>query len=197
LQFLGEKMGIAQWAKRLGVKPGVISSRIHDGWPIEATLTRPCRKGVSLGPKKSPDGKVVGHYTPIKPTNRQVQHYRSNLELKFMRLLDADPCVLSWSYENIFIEFTRDGVNHRTLPDFIVTLDSGKRFVCEVKGNYYLPRHLQGGRYDVVRSWAHDHGMPYVLWTEDGFMFHERIEAMREEVLRESHDPAAAPAPKA
>lgn len=121
---------------------------------------------------------VYGEYIPEKTSNRSLHHYRSSLELRFMKLLDADLQVSSWSYEISVVEFTRDGVRHRTIPDFIVTFDNGKRFVAEVKGIYYLSRHLESGRYDAVRSWAHAHGMAYVLWTERGWLWNDKIEAI-------------------
>lgn len=143
---------------------------------------------------------AMGHYDPSKPTNRTPQHYRSRLELKFMKLIDNDARVESWSYETSVVEFVRGGKKHRTVPDFIVAFTDGKRFVCEVKGAYFLSRHLESGNYDAVRSWSHDRGMAYVLWTERGWLWHDQIEGMRTEALREEQSdpkPAAAQAPKA
>lgn len=45
----GESLTVAEWARRLGVGPGVISMRIRRGWPPEKAVTTP-QKRTSNGP---------------------------------------------------------------------------------------------------------------------------------------------------
>lgn len=41
LEHDGLRMSVADWARRLGVKPCVLYSRLHYGWSVERTLTQP------------------------------------------------------------------------------------------------------------------------------------------------------------
>lgn len=41
LEFQGEQLSIAQWAKRIGISRTTLSSRLRKGWSIEKTLTEP------------------------------------------------------------------------------------------------------------------------------------------------------------
>lgn len=65
--------------------------------------------------------------------------YRSWWEFKFMRRLDADSSVLSWSSEEIMIQYISpiDGKPHRYFPDFYVEKllpnRTVKKFVIEIK----------------------------------------------------------------
>lgn len=39
LEYDGKRMTVTQWAKEIGIKPGTLFSRIHNGWPIEDILS--------------------------------------------------------------------------------------------------------------------------------------------------------------
>jgi hypothetical protein len=34
-------MSVAEWARELGVSASTLRARLHDGWSVEQTLTRP------------------------------------------------------------------------------------------------------------------------------------------------------------
>ena len=39
LEYDGKRMTVTQWAKEIGIKPGTLFSRIHNGWPVEDILS--------------------------------------------------------------------------------------------------------------------------------------------------------------
>lgn len=44
IKFRGEALSVADWARRIGVKPHTISMRLNSyGWPIERALTEGAR----------------------------------------------------------------------------------------------------------------------------------------------------------
>lgn len=43
VEFNGERMCIAEWAERTGIKQGTLGYRIRSGWSIERALTEPVR----------------------------------------------------------------------------------------------------------------------------------------------------------
>ena len=70
--------------------------------------------------------KYKGDYTKIT--------YRSGWELKFMKYLDRQPNVLSWSSEEVIIPYKSpiDNKWHRYYPDFWVKTKQGETLV-EIK----------------------------------------------------------------
>lgn len=44
LEHDGIRLPVAEWARRLGMKPHVLYSRLHYGWSVERALTQPVRK---------------------------------------------------------------------------------------------------------------------------------------------------------
>lgn len=45
LEHGGLKLSVVQWARRLGIKPQILYSRLYYGWSVERTLTQPVRGG--------------------------------------------------------------------------------------------------------------------------------------------------------
>lgn len=107
-------------------------------------------------------GYIRGYYTPQKPSNRNPQHYRSSLELRFMQLLDADPSVLAWTYESSRVALEGGGF---TVPDFLVErADSCE--VVETKGSFFARTFIGSRRHVAAKAWAEAMGATYRLVTE-------------------------------
>lgn len=51
IEFNGVRKTVAQWSRELGVHSGTIQHRIEVGWPLEAALTTPSKRGRSLRPR--------------------------------------------------------------------------------------------------------------------------------------------------
>jgi hypothetical protein len=80
-----------------------------------------------------------GIYTPINPSkyigDPKNIIYRSNLEKRFFKILDANPDVVQWGSEEFFIPYYSpvDKKMHRYFVDLIVKNSKGKIFVIEIK----------------------------------------------------------------
>jgi hypothetical protein len=44
LEFRGERLTISQWARKIGIKPSALSSRLKRGWGVEKALTTPLKQ---------------------------------------------------------------------------------------------------------------------------------------------------------
>jgi hypothetical protein len=130
-------------------------------------------------------GHVKGKYKPTKTSNRELHHYRSGLELLFMRMLDSDDDVTYWEYESTCVPC---GTTH-TVPDFIITRLSGVE-VVEAKGKYYLKAYLEGPRHPAVAVWARAHSCGYRVFTENGYLTDEVINGRQQQ---EHQHPAVHP----
>lgn len=90
---------------------------------------------------------------------------RSSFEVAAVRVLEADPEVLSYTYEPRFT--LADGTF--ALPDFKVFLRSGNVKLVEVKAAWVLrlpPSHRKAIRLAVYRELAQTEGLPLEVWTE-------------------------------
>ncbi len=64
--------------------------------------------------------------------------FRSSYELRFMRILESNPEVEWWNFENIIIPYTMrhsttEVKRHNYIMDFQVKKTNGKMLLCEVK----------------------------------------------------------------
>jgi hypothetical protein len=90
---------------------------------------------------------------------------RSSHEVAAVRVLEADPEVLSYTYEPKFV--LADGTV--ALPDFKVWLRDGTAKLVEVKAAWvlHLPsNHRKAIRLAVYREIAQAEGLPFEVWTE-------------------------------
>lgn len=75
-------------------------------------------------------------YKPIK--NKQVITFKSRLECGYAILLDLNPLVKSWGYEDTTIQYVDDNGSHTHIIDFTINYSDGRIEYIEVK-----PENLQ------------------------------------------------------
>ena len=95
--------------------------------------------------------------------------FRSSWEEKYMRYLDSDPNVASWSYEKLIIEYVsnkRTGKVRKYYPDFFVEMKDGARVVIEIKQKRKLDQIIVRKKTKAAEEWCVSHGAIYRLLTE-------------------------------
>lgn len=89
----------------------------------------------------------TGVYVSTK-TNKTI-HYRSQLELDYCLILDADDNVKDWKYESFSIPVIKKGNFKKYTPDFFVEYVDGSFEVIEVK-----PKKLQKNTTNIAKMEA-------------------------------------------
>jgi len=109
----------------------------------------------------------TGVYTSLK--SGKTWKYRSGWELAVMKRLDVDVRVVSWTYEQIVIEYVsnnRTKKRRRYYPDFFVEYSDGSREIIEVKQSRKLTNPTVVKKAEAAKSWCESRGMTYVIITE-------------------------------
>jgi hypothetical protein len=95
--------------------------------------------------------------------------YRSGWELSYMKWLDANPDVETWTYEKLVIEYVSNLKTKRLrryYPDFYVKYVDGRIEVVEIKPK----RRLQGvtvqKKARAAVDWCAQNGATYIMLTE-------------------------------
>lgn len=93
-------------------------------------------------------------YNPRKYNGERPIIYRSSWELKFMRIVEFNPAVKSWTSESVCIPYMlqekckKTGKiitkRHNYFPDFTVILHDGTKFLVEVKPKNQCPMPKMG-----------------------------------------------------
>ena len=108
-----------------------------------------------------------GEYTSTK--SGQVCKFRSGWEEKVMHHLDADPSVVTWTYEQTVIEYVsniRTKKTRRYYPDFYVKYSDGREEVIEVKPKRKLDQLVVKKKTAAAREWCDARGMSFRILTE-------------------------------
>lgn len=95
--------------------------------------------------------------------------FRSSWEEKYMRHLDANSDVASWSYEKLVIEYVsnkRTGKTRKYYPDFFVELKNGDKLVIEIKQKRKLESSIVKKKAEAARLWCMSSGAIYKILTE-------------------------------
>lgn len=98
------------------------------------------------------------------PKTGKTHWYRSSWEKTFMELLDADDRVVSWLSEWTKIPYTLDGKRRLYVPDFLVTNDSGQKFLIEVKPYELRDRPMNLAKKDVASDLCTQNQWMYKQW---------------------------------
>jgi len=77
---------------------------------------------------------LSGTFSPKNNTKYNGKYpiiYRSSLELRFMKICDSSPSVLSWSSESYIVNYVspKDGKSHRYYPDFVIKAKNADNYV--------------------------------------------------------------------
>lgn len=86
-----------------------------------------------------------------------------------MQHLDSDPTVVSWTYEQIVIEYIsniRTKKVRKYYPDFYVKYSDGREEIIEVKPQRRLQTLVVRKKTSAGEAWASSRGMTYRLITE-------------------------------
>lgn len=92
---------------------------------------------------------------------------RSKLEKKF--ILKANKCLVVKkisSAEKLCIEYYHNNMKHRYLPDFRLDLKTGKVFIVEIKGSYYVDSEILNLKMAALKRYCKKHGYKSILLTE-------------------------------
>lgn len=124
-------------------------------------------------PPKKPKRKRKrkGHYhrgTHVSPIAGECK-YRSGWEQKYMEHLDADPSVVSWSYEKLVIEYVSNKKTKKIrkyYPDFQVEYLDGRKVIIEIKPSRKLQQAAVIKKVRAAKEWCTMHDFDYKILTE-------------------------------
>jgi len=108
-----------------------------------------------------------GSYTSTK-TNQVCKH-RSGWELSYMKWLDANDAVTTWSYEKLVIEYISNVKSKRVrryFPDFHVFYADGRVEVIEIKPKRRMTNVAVVKKAKAAIEWCNAHGATYIMLTE-------------------------------
>ncbi len=86
-----------------------------------------------------------------------------------MQWFDAESSVTSYGYESVAIPYvsnTRSGKTRRYLPDFLVNMADGSRWLVEVKPSKKLQQAVVKKKMLAGQRWCEEHGATYKFITE-------------------------------
>lgn len=114
--------------------------------------------------------KVNGYFSNHKKATNEKIYYRSLFELNAILFLEKTNNIISYTYEPYRLSYKNNSGNVRTyVVDFIVTYDTGKQIIVEIKPNcftnvdrYAINKH----KFDAARKYAEENNMTFEVWTE-------------------------------
>jgi len=112
-------------------------------------------------------------------------YYRSSYELKFLELIDTDLIVANIQYEEVVIPY---GSFQHYVPDYLVTLVDGRKFLVEIKPESFLSYCEE--KFEAARAWCSKNSAYFLVLTED-FLFSSSSTTS----LWETAEATAAPSP--
>lgn len=86
-----------------------------------------------------------------------------------MKHLDSDPTVVTWSYEQVVIEYVsniRTKKTRRYYPDFLVTFSDGRVELLEVKPRRKLMQQTVKKKAAAAVEWCREKNVTYRMLTE-------------------------------
>lgn len=108
-----------------------------------------------------------GEHTSSK--TGQICKYRSGWEELYMKYLDSNPDIETWTYEKTVIEYIsniRTNKIRKYYPDFYVKYRDGREVIIEVKPKRKLEQAIVMKKMTAAQSWCQSRGMSYQILTE-------------------------------
>lgn len=105
----------------------------------------------------------------ISPKATSECRYRSGWELVYLQHLDADPEVLSYSYEGIVIEYVsnvRTKKIRKYYPDVFIEKTDGSKILIEIKPKRKLVQGTVQKKLAAAKEWCSAHGVTLEVITE-------------------------------
>lgn len=93
-------------------------------------------------------------------------HYRSSYELKYYRLLDADPSVITYIPEPFIIPYVFRKRDRNYKPDVLVTHTNGEKTLVEVKPLALVNGPKNKAKMISAKAYCRENGLIYRLITE-------------------------------
>ena len=122
-------------------------------------------KDFSGGKKKTKKPKFKqGKYQSIK--TGKILPYRSGLEEKVYKLLDAYEEVMHFDYEPFEISYIHRGQAHKYIPDIIVTFMDGHKELWEVKPSNQTSLEVNKNKWFAAREACRVRGWNFEVYTE-------------------------------
>lgn len=114
----------------------------------------------------------TGHWRSEKCVG--VGYYRSSLELRSLRLLDAAGCVTKYAVGSVRIPYVKRRKRRHYVVDLDIRMKSGERALVEVKPLWKL--HWRDTKAKAVAgfTWSRRMGGWYSIWTERDIRRYER-----------------------
>jgi hypothetical protein len=109
----------------------------------------------------------TGSYTSTK--TGATMKYRSSWELDYMKILDADPSVVSYEYETIVIAYISNyssGKVRHYIPDFKIDYADNTKVLVEIKPSKKLEQKIVNKKRLAAEHWCKDHQMTLRIITE-------------------------------
>lgn len=110
---------------------------------------------------------ITGTYTSTR-SNADFK-YRSGWELAYMKYLDDNEDVFTWSYENVAIPYvsnTRTGKLRKYYPDFQVEWIDGRSELIEIKPSKRVMQTAVQKKLKAAGTYCLAHGLTLVVITE-------------------------------
>ena len=105
-----------------------------------------------------------GKYQSIK--TGKVLSYRSGLEERVYKLLDAYDEVMSFDYEPFEISYIHKGQAHKYIPDIIVTFMDGHKELWEVKPSNQTNLEVNKNKWFAAKEACRIRGWNFEVYTE-------------------------------
>jgi hypothetical protein len=101
----------------------------------------------------------TGQYISTK--TRVVCNYRSSWELEFMKILDADDRVSTWSYEPMSLQYLHEGKMKRYVPDFLLVFE-GQDLMVEIKPESLTSTEINSAKRAAAIEFCAKNGWKYI-----------------------------------
>lgn len=100
--------------------------------------------------------------------NNRSLYYESSYELLAFQILEQMSIVKNYRRCPFSVPYmTNDGCAHRYIPDVLVTYQSRKQQVIEVKPKYALDLWENPVKIEAAKKFCEDKGMSFRVWTEE------------------------------
>ena len=95
--------------------------------------------------------------------------YRSGWELEYMKFLDSNVQVVSYSYEKVIVPYIsniRSGRIRRYFPDFLIEYSDGRKVLVEIKPSNRLNKPINVKKLLAAKQWCKEHDVTLEVITE-------------------------------
>ena len=96
-------------------------------------------------------------------------HFRSSYEMRFFKIIDSLPFIVSYDYECVRIPYSYNGITRTYIPDFLLKCSDNKTVVVEVgtiSFKLYKTSEMEY-KYSAAIDYCKNKGFDFVIVTED------------------------------